>query len=300
MVTLAGEVGTTYLGLRGYQQQIEIARRNLAAQEHTAEITRKRYEAGLANGLDTSNAWGQAAATRAQIPVLETAAQQAIYSLSVLLAREPAALVEELSPVGQIPAEPEEIPVGLPSDLVRRRPDIRRAEAQLHAATATIGVATADLFPKFLLTGSYGERGDEWQTLGDSRNHFWSFGPSVSWPVFAAGRITANIKVQNELQKQALAAYDKTVLTALQDVESALTAYSKEQQHHAALTEAVANGRKAVDIATRLYRAGRSDFLNVLVSQRALLAYEDAWVQSSRKLATDLVALYKALGGGWE
>ena len=300
MVTLAGEVGTTYLSLRGYQQQIEIAKKNLAAQEHTAEITRKRYEAGFANGLDMANALGQAASTRAQIPVLETAAQQAIYSLSVLLALEPAALVAELAPVGLIPAEPAEIPVGLPSELVRRRPDIRRAEAQLHAATASIGIATADLFPRFFLTGSYGERGDEWQTLGNSRNHFWSVGPSITWPVFAAGRITANIKVQNELQQQALAAYDKTVLTALKDVENALTSYAKEQQHYAALSEAVTNGRKAVDISTRLYKAGRSDFLNVLVSQRALFAYEEAWVQSSRKLATDLVALYKALGGGWE
>jgi NodT family efflux transporter outer membrane factor (OMF) lipoprotein len=247
-----------------------------------------------------ANALGQAASTRAQIPVLETAAQQAIYSLSVLLALEPAALVAELAPVGLIPAEPAEIPIGLPSELVRRRPDIRRAEAQLHAATASIGIATADLFPRFFLTGSYGERGDEWQTLGSSRNRFWSVGPSITWPVFAAGRITANIKVQNELQKQALAAYDKTVLTALKDVESALTSYAKEQQHHAALDEAVTNGRKAVDISTRLYKAGRSDFLNVLVSQRALFAYEEAWVQSSRKLATDLVALYKALGGGWE
>jgi multidrug efflux system outer membrane protein len=300
MVTLIGEVGTTYVSLRGFQQQIAIAQENLAAQEHTAQITRKRYEAGLANGLDMANAWGQAAATRAQIPVFETAAQQAIYSLSVLLAREPAALVAELDPAGPIPAEPAEVPVGLPSDLLRRRPDIRRAEAGLHAATANIGVATADLFPKFTLTGSFGERGAEWQTLGNRNNHVWSVGPSITWPVFAAGRITANIQVQNELQKQALATYDKTVLTALKDVESALVAYANEQRHHAALTDAVANGRKAVDISTLLYTVGRSDFLNVLVSQRALFSYEDALVLSSRNLATDLVALYKALGGGWE
>ncbi len=300
MISLISEVGVTYLDLRGYQQQIVIAKKNLAAQEHSADITRKRYEAGLANGLDMANAQGQAASTRAQIPLLESAARQAIYSLSVLLAREPGALVQELSPTGAIPSQPAAVPVGLPSDIVRKRPDIRRAEEQLHAATAAVGIATADLFPRFTLTGSFGERGTEWQTLGNRGNHYWSVGPSVNWPIFAGGRIWANVKVQNALQEQALAGYEKTVLTALKDVESALIAYSKEQQHYAALTEAVENGRRAVDISTRLYTVGRSDFLNVLVAQRALFAYEDAWVISRRNLSTDLIAIYKALGGGWE
>ncbi len=300
MVTLIGEVGTTYLNLRGFQQQIAIAKKNLAAQEHTAEITRKRHEAGLANGLDMANAQGQAASTRSQIPLLEAGARQAIYSLGVLLGSEPASLDAELSPVAPIPVPPAEIPVGLPSDLLRRRPDVRRAEAQLHAATANIGVATADLFPKFSLTGASGLKGDEWHTLGNRNNRTWSVGPSVTWPVFAAGRILANVKVQNALQEQAVATYEKTVLTSLKDVESALVAFAKEQQRYAALTDAVENGRNAVDIATRLYTVGLSDFLNVLIAQRTLFAYEDAWVQSTSSLTTDLIALYKALGGGWE
>jgi len=300
LVSLVAEVGATYAGLRGYQQQIAIARKNLQAQEHTAGISGKRFEAGLTNGLDASNAEAQAAATRAQIPVLEAAAQQSIYSLSVLLAQEPAALVRELSAPAPLPAAPAALPAGLPSDLLRRRPDIRRAEAQLQAATARIGVATADLFPRFSLTGSIARTGNELHVLGTGDNHGWSWGPSISWPVFAAGRIRANIKVQTALQEQALASYEKTVLTALKDVESALVALSKEQEHHDALAQAVASGRRAVDIAMRLYTVGRSDFLNVLIAQRSLYAYEEALVLSSQNLATDLIALYKALGGGWE
>jgi NodT family efflux transporter outer membrane factor (OMF) lipoprotein len=300
LISLIAEVGTTYTSLRGYQQQIAIARKNLQAQQHTANITRKRYEAGMANGLDTANAEALAAATRAQIPVLEAAARQSIYSLSVLLAREPAALEQELSEAAPLPAAPPEIPVGLPSDLLRRRPDIRRAEAQLQAATARIGVATADLFPKFSLTGSIARTGDELHRLGTGDNHAWSWGPTISWPVFDAGRIRANIKVQNALQEQALASYEQTVLIALKDVESALVAFGKEQEHYAALTQAVTSGRKAVDIAMLQYTVGRSGFLDVLIAQRALYAYEDAWVQSSRSLATNVIALYKALGGGWE
>jgi len=300
MVTLVAEVGTTYISLRGYQQQIAIARRNLEAQQHTTEITRKRFQAGFISGLDVANAQVQVAATQAQIPVLESAAHQAIYSLSVLLGREPAALEQELSQESPLPSVPQEVPVGLPSELLRRRPDIRRAEAQLHASTARIGVAIADLFPKFSLTGSFALKSDDWDTLGNWGNRVWTWGPDIKWPIFDAGRIYGNIKIQNALQEQALATYEKTVLTALKDVETALVAFNKEQQHCSALIEAVAGSRRAVDLAMRLYIAGRTDFLNVLVAQRSLYTYEDELAQSNSSLATNLIALYKALGGGWE
>ena len=301
LVTLAGEVGTNYLNLRGFQQQIVIARNNLAAQKKTADITHRRYEAGFVSRLDVANADAQVATTEAQIPLLEASARSAIYSLGVLLGQQPAALVEELNKKSPIPPNPPEVPVGLPSELVRRRPDIRRAEAQVHAATARIGVATADLCPKFFLTGSFGFSSNELSRLGNLNNSkFWSFSPSVSWPIFAGGRIRANVALQNAFQEETLLAYQKTVLTALQDVETALVAYAKEQEHQKSLTTAVASNRQAVDLAMKLYVAGKTDFLNVLNAQRELFATEDALTQSTRTLGTNLIALYKALGGGWE
>jgi len=190
--------------------------------------------------------------------------------------------------------------VSVPSDLLQRRPDIRRAEAQIHAATARIGVATADLFPKISLSGSRGFQDNQLKSLTGWSNRFWSLGSSVSWPVFDAGRIGSNIELQKAIREQSLIAYQKTVLMALQDVENALIASTKEQEHRNALTEAVAANRKAVDLATQLYTQGQTDFLNVLESQRALYASEDALVQSTRSISTYLVALYKALGGGWK
>lgn len=300
LVSLVAEVGNSYLNLRGFQQQIAIARKNLEAQKHSAEITRKRYEAGFVGKLDVADSYAQVATTESQIPVFESSAQGTIYSLSVLLGREPAALAEELAGDAPIPSAPPEVPVGLPSDLVRRRPDIRRVEAQLHAATARIGVATADLFPKFSLTGSAGFASTDINSLLNWTSRAWSYGPSITWPIFTAGRITWNIEVQKAVKEQTLAAYEKAVLTALKDVETALVAYSKEQERRRSLAEAVEHNRNAVELSTTLYVAGKTDFLNVLTAQRALYVTEDALVQSTRNLATDLIALYKALGGGWE
>ena len=300
LVTLTGEVALNYIELRGFQQEIVIAQNNLKVQQQTAELTRNRFQGGLVGALDVANADAQVATTASQIPQMEAAAQQAIYNLSVLLGQEPASLLEELSPTSFIPTTPPEVPVGIPSELLRRRPDIRRAEAQIHSATARIGVATADLFPKFNLVGSMGFESVNSDTLIKPVNRFWSFGPSVDWQIFDAGRIRANIDVQNAIKEQTVLIYQKTVLTALQDVENALITYSKEHERRKALVNAVAANRKAVDLATQLYTQGQTDFLNVLDAQRSLFVSEDSLVQSTRNLSTDLVALYKALGGGWE
>jgi len=300
LVTLVSDVGLSYITLRGLQQQIVIAERNLEAQRRTVEITRKRFEAGFVSALDVANARALAATTASQIPVLESSARATIYSLGVLLGEEPTALVRELETKEPIPITPPEIPVGLPSDLLRRRPDIRRSEAQLHAATARIGAATADLFPRFSLTGSFGFSSTDLASFLSLSSRSWSIGPSVQWPVFDAGRIRWNIEVQNALQEQALITYEKTILTALSDVETALTAYAREQEHHRLIEEAAAQNRKALDLAMQLYTAGQTDFLNVLTAQQSLYSSEDALVQSARTLSTNLVALYKALGGGWE
>jgi NodT family efflux transporter outer membrane factor (OMF) lipoprotein len=301
LVTLVGDVGTNYINLRGFQRQINIARENLEAQKHTADITQKRHDAGFVGGLDVANAKAQVATTESTIPLFESSARAAIYNLGVLLGREPAALEKDLAKTAPIPPTPPAIPVGLPSELLRRRPDIRRAEAQIHAATARIGVATADLFPRFFLTGSFGVTTGDINKLGSlANNKFWSFGPSVTWPIFAGGRIYWNIKIQDALQEQALLTYEKTVLTALKDVETALVAYAKQQETRKSLSVAVVENRKAVDLATQLYLAGKSDFLNVLIAQRSLFTTQDALAQSIRTVDTNLIALYKALGGGWE
>ncbi len=299
LVTLVSELAINYVQLRGYQQEIIIAQNNLKAQQQSAAVVHRRYEGGFVSALDVANADAQVATTMSQIPLLETSAQQTIYNISVLLGQEPASLLEELSPASSIPLTPPEVPAGLPSDMLRRRPDIRRAEAQIHAATAQIGVATADLFPKFNLAGSINMQAANLNKLQWGQRS-WSFGPSASWEIFNAGRVSSNIEVQKALQQQAVLTYRKAVLTAIQDVENALIAYTNEQEHHKALIDAVAANRKAVDLSTQLYVEGQTDFLSVLVAQGSLYSSEDALVQSTRNLSTDLIALYKALGGGWD
>lgn len=190
--------------------------------------------------------------------------------------------------------------MGLPSDLLRRRPDVQLAERQLAAATANIGVATADLFPKFSLTGVAGFQSvsaSDWFTEG---SRFWSVGPTVQWKIFDAGRIRANIRVQNARQEQALAAYEKTALTAFEEVENALVAYAKEQVRRRSLEDAVQCSQDSLHLANQLYANGLSNFINVLDAERSLYQTEDALVQSDQSVTQNLIALYKALGGGWE
>ena len=299
LVTLTAEVARNYIDLRAFQQRIAIARQNLATQKHSAALTRRRFQGGFAGGLDVANADAQVATTASQLPLLESAARQSIYSLSVLLGMDPAALLPELSPAEAIPAAPPPPPPGVPADLLRRRPDIRRAEAEIHADTARIGVATADLFPKFTIFGAAGVRSTDFSSWLTWDGRVWSFGPSVSWNVFDMGRTRSNIELQQVLQDQSLIVYRQTVLNALQEVENALIASAKEAEHRRALVEAVAANRKAVDLATMLYTQGHTDFLNVLDAQRSLYASEDALVQSTGSVSTNLVALFKALGGGW-
>lgn len=300
LITLLSEVALTYLDLRGFQRQIHIANDNLIAQRRSAGLTQRLFAGGFSSRLDVANATAQVASTESQIPLLEANVQQTIFTLGVLLGQEPTALLEELAGGGSIPPVPPAVPVGLPSDLLRRRPDIRRADAQLHAATARIGSATADLFPRFTLNGSVGYQGARPGNLFNAGNRNWSVGPGVSWPLFNAGQIRAEIAVQNARQEQALLAYRQAVLNALREVENALISYTKEQERRASLSDAVVANRQAVELSTQLYSNGRTDFLNVLSAQRSLLSSEDALVQSDRVLAQNLIALYKALGGGWE
>jgi outer membrane protein, multidrug efflux system len=300
LVTLLGEVARNYIDLRGFQRQLAVARANLKTQQDTLELTQVRFQAGLASDLDVAQQEAQLNTTASQVPTLESSLKQAAYALDVLLALQPGALWGEVVKETEIPTLPPEVLVGLPSDLLRRRPDIRRAERQLAAATAQVGAAMADLFPRFSLTGIAGLQSvsaSDWFTRG---SRFWSIGPTISWPVFDAGRIRATIEIRNAQQEQALTQYEKSILSAFQDVETALVNYANEQVRYRSLTDAVVANRRAVTMANELYIRGLNDFLNVLDTQRSLYVTESALTQSQATMATNLVALYKALGGGWE
>jgi len=299
LVSLLAEVARNYVELRGLQQRLAITRDNIKSQQDALEITQARFKGGVASELDVTQAAALLAGTRSQLPALETSLRQTLHQLAVLLGQQPGALLVELSADGPIPPTPPEVPVGLPSELLRRRPDVRRAERQLAAASARIGVETAELFPKFSLTGVAGLQSvsaSDWITGGK----FWSVGPTVQWRILDAGRIRACIQVQNAKQEEALAIYEKTVLISLQDVENALVAYSKEQVRYRSLKDEADADRRAVELSNELYTKGLVDFLNVLDAQRSMYQAQDQLVQSQKTVSQNLVALFKALGGGWE
>jgi NodT family efflux transporter outer membrane factor (OMF) lipoprotein len=300
LVTLLGEAARNYVEARGYQRQLTIARQNITAQEEDLAITQDRFKHGLSSDLDVQQAATLLATTRSQIPTLEMNLQTSIHRLGVLLAQPPGALLEELSTVAPIPAAPPEVPVGLPSELLLRRPDVQKAERQLAAATAQIGVATADLFPKFSLTGAVGYESVSASDWFAGASKFWSLGPTVQWNIFDAGRIRANIKVQNARQEQALANYEQTVLVSFEDVENALVGYAKEQVRRRSLEDAVKSSQESLRLANQLYANGLANFINVLDAERSLYQAQDQLVQSERAVSTNLISLYKALGGGWE
>ncbi len=300
LVTLLSEVARNYVDLRGYQKRLAIANQNIEAQENSLAITQNRFTNGLATDLDVQQAKTVLATTRAEVPTLESAIQTTTHRIEVLLGQQPGALQTELAEAAPIPAQPPQVPVGLPSELLLRRPDVSRAERQLAAATANIGVAKSDLFPKFYLTGSVGSESissSDWFTSG---SRFWSVGPTVQWRIFDAGRIRANIKVQNARQEQALAAYEQTVLMAFEEVENNLVLYAKEQVRRRSLEDAVRSSQETLHLANQLYANGLVDFIHVLDAERSLYQAQDALVQSDRAISANLIALYKSLGGGWE
>lgn len=300
MVSLMAEVARDYLDLRGAQRQLQITRNNLQTQQDTLGLIRQKFKAGLTSDLDVSRQEAQLRTTASTVPQLQQQVLLDIHAISVLLGEPPAMLIEQLSPDAPLPEAAPAVPVGLPSDLLRRRPDIRRAEAQLASATANIGVATSDLFPKFSLTGSFGYQSQKFTNLVDQKSQFWSIGPAATWRIWDWGQIRSNIEVQNARQEQALVTYHQTVLTALREVEDSLVSYDRERARRQELADAVRANRRSLDVANQLYQRGLIDFLTVLDTQRSLLATEQLLVQSDTLVSSNLVQLYKALGGGWE
>lgn len=300
LVSLLAEVARYYALTRGAQRQLAILRDRIKAQEETVKITRSRVDHGSAAELELQRALALFASIQSQAPIIETSMQSAIHRLGVLLAQSPEALNTELSATASIPAPPPQVPVGLPSELLLRRPDVLRAERLLAAETARIGQVKADLFPKFSLTGSAGITSISASDFFLPGSRLWSIGPTVQWRIFDAGRVLASISAQTEAQDQALLNYQKIVLTSFEEVENALVAYAKEQEHCRLLDKEVSATQKAVELANQRYTKGWGSYLDLLDAQRTLYVSQDELVQSERAITLNLVSLYKALGGGWE
>jgi len=300
LVTLEGDVARAYAQLRGAQAETATGRETLQTEEDILGLTRSRRESGLAPQGDVESALAARATTQSQLPQYERQAEQAIHRLSVLIGEPPGALLAELETAKPLPPLPPDVPIGLPASLARRRPDIRAAEARLHAATAAVGVAVAQLFPDVSLTGSVGLRSERAKYLARWSNLFYSYGPSVSVPVFEGGRLSANVTIAEADAAVAALDYRKAVLNALEDVENALAAYRTDQAQRQSLADTVAANGRALAFARERYRGGLASFIEVLTT-------ELNWAQSRQQLIaatlaqmTDLVALYKALGGGWQ
>ncbi len=299
LVTLLGDVARNYIELRANQQLIAITRENLHAQQETQALTQIRQQTGLANMLEVAQAQAQAATTQAQLPNYETIVKQSIHALSVLLGKEPGALAVRLDRPDIIPAVAANAITNLPSELLQRRPDIRRAERQLAVANASVGVASAELYPKINLAAFIGLQNmhiTDFTPIGKS----WSTASSLSMPIFNWGKLNANIDSKKAQFEQALLSYQATVLSAFKEVEDTLIAYNKEQERYKALAQAVAANRLAVQLADERYQKGLTAFIDVLTSQTALYQAQSLLVSSESQLSSHRVALYKSLGGGWQ
>lgn len=299
LVSLCAEVALNYVDVRNYQTRLQITESNLAAQVETYDITRWRYLAGLITQLDVDQAKLTVENTRATLPVLRSSLEQAKHRIALLLGQPPTAVNSLLSTSAPIPNTSNNIAIGIPADIVRQRPDVRRAERKLAAQTAQIGVAEAARYPNFTLAGSIGLESLVYANLYTAGAKAFQLAAKSVLVLLDAGRIRANINVQNALQDQALGLYESTLLTALSEVENALTAYSEEVQRRDTLTASVAAASSALTLAKIQYVAGISDFQPVLESQRALLIAQTQLTLSEAEVAADVIRLYKALGGGW-
>lgn len=300
LLILVGDVASNYVQARGYQARIALARRTALSQDETTQITRNRLAAGTASAADVANATGQAATTRAAIPTLEISYAEAAHRLSILTGRPPAALDDRLEKARPIPAPKLPIPTGVPADILLARPDLRLAERQYAQHTARIGQAEAALYPGVSLTGNIATAGTKLGDLGKNSSISWSFGPTVSVPIFNGGKLRAAVEVAQAQRDQYFLAYRSSVLAALREVEDALVSLGKERARSRTLAASATAYRQAVSLSQSLYKAGSSSFLDVLTAERSLYGAEDALLQSRVLIATDFIALNKALGGGWD
>ncbi|TKI07422.1 efflux transporter outer membrane subunit [Martelella alba] len=300
LVSLEAEVARSYLQLRGAQSVAQTLQTQIDVARQTLELTRSRQRNGLAPQTDVENAAAQLGSLQAQLPAYQAQQRQAMNALAVLLGQPPGTLDKELAQPKPLPALPAAVAVGVPSTLARRRPDIRQAEANLHAATANIGVSIAQLFPDLSLTGQFGTRNDDADYLTHWSSHFWSIGPQISLPIFQGGKLVASVRLARIDQANAALAYRQTVLSALQDVENALVSYHTDQDRVTGLEQTAQSTQNAFELARDSYRNGLSSFINLLDAERQLAQARQQLAAARVETGVDLVSLYKALGGGWE
>jgi NodT family efflux transporter outer membrane factor (OMF) lipoprotein len=300
LVSSLAELARDYIQLRGTQAQIKIAKDNLKVDRDILQLAQERQQRGVQNGLDVENAAAQVESIRAQLPTLEQQESQSINALSLLLDLPPGALRVELSRSRSIPLAPPHIPLGIPSELARRRPDIRAAEDQLHAATANIGVAVGAFYPSVQLNGTVGLDALDYTNLWKGSSLQYMVGPSVSLPIFAGGRLKKTLELRDAQQQEAAIFYHKTVLQAWHDVVNALIARRLEQSRRARLKSQADHSRQALALARARYNDGVAEFLTVLDAERSLLQAEQQYATSTMNVSLNVVKLFKALGGGWE
>ncbi len=300
LIQTIAEVARDYIQLRNAQSLLQIDQDNVRTAQNLLNLTSQRAAAGLTDQLDVAQEQAQLTTTEATVPQAQQQVASYINALSLLLGEPPRALQSELETAEPVPPTPAVIPVGLPSELVRRRPDIVEAEANLHVATANIGVAVANFFPSFDLLGLFDIQSTQTQDLFTLASRTYLLGGMVSVPIFQGGKLVDTLHLRKDQQKEAVIAYDKTVLSAFSDVDNALTDYQKEQQRRALLRQAVVANEHALDLAQQRYTQGIATYIDVLNAQQSVLSTQSSYQNSTAAVSTDLVALYLALGGGWE
>ncbi len=300
LVSLLGEVARNYVELRGAAARVAVLGENLRSARESLELTRRRVAGGLGTSLDVARSEALLAQTEADLPAVEAERRRALHRLGVLLGRDPVALSEELKGAAPVPAAPERIGVGLPSELLSRRPDVRRAERRLAAATARVGAATAELYPKFSLLGAFGLESVDASDLLKGASRFWSIGPALRLPLYRGGRSKAGVEVAEARVAEARAGYEQAFLGALEEVENALVGWAREVERRRSLASAVEANRRAVELSRELLAKGLVSSLDVLEAERQLYATQDLAARSQAAVSSQAVALYKALGGGWE
>ena len=300
LVLLYSEVAANYVRVRTTQEQLEYARRNVALQEKAVELATKRVDAGVAPILDQRQAELNLATTESEIPPLEQQLQLDLNRLAVLLGQYPGTLHECLAEPQPIPV-PTTIPESVPCDLVRQRPDVRQAERLLAARCADLGVAMAELFPRFAINGSFALQANQFSNLfsGNSYNHT-GVGPSFTWPIFQGFRIKCNIEAADAAVEEAVAAYEQTILLAVEEVEDAVVSFNKERERFAALERTVEASELTLESVLATYRAGKTDFLNVVATLQSLATAQNALAVSEGQVVQNLISIYQALGGGWD
>ncbi|NHO33726.1 efflux transporter outer membrane subunit [Acetobacter sp. LMG 1636] len=300
LIAREADLARDYVTLRGSQEKLRVLRLNLADASRIFGLSEARYRSGLVSELDEQSARSQVETISAEIPELEQQITLQINAISLLMGSPPGTLTAELSAASAIPPVPPRVPVGVPSDLAQRRPDIRAAAAQLHAATAEVGQAEADFYPKVTIDASFGFQSLSFRDFGFWNARTWNVGPSITLPIFQGGRLTGQLELKKSAQRDAALDYRRTVLSAWKEVDDALTRYSADQARRDALCAQVETNRRSYVLASEQYRHGMTNFLDVLDAERRVLGSETDFADVTSVVSGDLVRLYLSLGGGWE